>query len=94
MVGIIPGRETSHKAEGLARYGVRSLHIPMDTLPILKTTAETRMGNHRRGVTPQIRTNVGNFVTFRIVVRLTGFFSLHLRLKEGYILMFLYFGIC
>lgn len=74
MVGIIPGRETSHKAEGLARYGVRSLHIPMDTLPILKTTAETRMGNHRRGVTPQIHTNVGNFVTFRIVVRLTGVF--------------------
>lgn len=74
MVGIIPGRETSHKAEGLARYGVRSLHIPMDTLPILKTTAETRMGNRRRGVTPQIRTNAGNSVPFRIVVSLTVFY--------------------
>lgn len=74
MVGIIPERETSHKAEGLARYGVRSLHIPMGTLLILKTTAETRMGNHRRGVTPQIRTNVGNSVPFRIVVSLTVFF--------------------
>lgn len=68
MDGSMLERDTSQSPEELARYGARSLHIPMVTLTYLKTTAGTRMVNPRHGVTPQIRTNAGISVTFQIVV--------------------------